>query len=210
MKRIISIIFIFFSVNVQAIEKNISAPFGLSWGMTYEEVLNKTGNIKLIESKENRIKEYLVRSDSKLIDGLDRYDIEIDDKYGLVGVAALIFINEHGNTDKVVEKYNTLKQALSSKYGEQYSEEYLWKNRAKGKLTLPECLSNEFCGKYFSAFKGDDSSIVMLSMGASSSKEAVIISLFYKSDFIEKIKQEEKEQQEKVIKEKAKGLVDSL
>ncbi|WP_109373207.1 hypothetical protein [Proteus genomosp. 6] len=210
MKRIISIIFIFFSINVQAIEKKISAPFGLSWGMTYEEVLNKAGNIKLIGSKENRIKEYLINSDSKLIDGLERYDVGIDDKYGLVNVGTLISISDYENTDNVVEKYNILKQALSSKYGEQYSEEYLWKNRTKRKLTLPECLSNEFCGKYISIFQGDDSSRVILMIGASPSKEDVIISLFYKSSFIEKIKLEEKDQQEKVIKEKAKGLADSL
>ena len=208
MKRIISIIFIFFSINVQAIEKKISAPFGLSWGMTYEEVLNKAGNIKLIGSKENRIKEYLINSDSKLIDGLERYDVGIDDKYGLVNVGTLISISDYENTDNVVEKYNILK--LSSKYGEQYSEEYLWKNRTKRKLTLPECLSNEFCGKYISIFQGDDSSRVILMIGASPSKEDVIISLFYKSSFIEKIKLEEKDQQEKVIKEKAKGLADSL
>ncbi|MBI6513156.1 phage lipoprotein [Proteus vulgaris] len=206
MKKLISIIFIFFSINVQAIEKQISAPLGLTWGMTYEEVLNKTGNIKLIGNKENRIKEYLVNTDSKLIDGIELYSVGIDDKYGLINVDMLIYVDD----GEIVERYNILKQALSSKYGNQYSNEYLWKSGTKGRFTLPECLSNELCGKYVSHYQGDDSSNAMLMLGASADKKSSIIFLFYKSSFIKKIKQEEDEQQEKIIKEKAKGLADSL
>ncbi|MDQ6220504.1 hypothetical protein, partial [Proteus mirabilis] len=111
---------------------------------------------------------------------------------------------------KVVEKYNILKQALSSKYGEQYSEEYLWKNGTRGMLTLPECLNNEVCGKYLSLFHGDDSSSVMVMLSGTADNRSVTISLFYKSEFIEKIKQEEKKQNEIMIKEKSDALASSL
>ncbi|MDQ6219867.1 hypothetical protein NMF31_11555, partial [Proteus mirabilis] len=50
---------LFFSTTALAVEKKISAPFGLKWGMTYDDVLNKTGNIKLIGNEKNRVKEYL-------------------------------------------------------------------------------------------------------------------------------------------------------
>ncbi|EPH6926669.1 hypothetical protein ACS3HL_004080 [Providencia stuartii] len=200
---------LFFSTTALAVEKKISAPFGLKWGMTYDDVLNKTGNIKLIGNEKNRVKEYLIKNESSLIDGMDMYSISIDDKYGLINVDALIYVDEDDDS-KVVEKYNILKQALSSKYGEQYSEEYLWKNGTRGMLTLPECLNNEVCGKYLSLFQGDDSSSVMVMLSGTSDKRSVIISLFYKSGFIKKIKEEEKKQDEAIIKEKSKALVGAL
>ena len=184
-------------------------PFGLKWGMTYSDVLSKTGNIKLIGNEKNRVKEYLIKNDSSLIDGLDMYSVSIDDKYGLINVDALIYVYDDDDS-KVIEKYNILKQALSSKYSEQYSEEYLWKNRTRGMLTLPECLNNEGCGKYVSLFQGNDSSSVMIMLNATGDNRSVIISLFYKSEFIEKIKQEEKKQNEIIIKEKSDALANSL
>ncbi|HEJ9413600.1 TPA: hypothetical protein ACKRDQ_003171 [Proteus mirabilis] len=200
---------LFFSTTALAVEKKISAPFGLKWGMTYDDVLNKTGNIKLIGNEKNRVKEYLIKNESSLIDGMDMYSISIDDKYGLINVDALIYVDEDDDS-KVVEKYNILKQALSSKYGEQYSEEYLWKNGTRGMLTLPECLNNEVCGKYLSLFQGDDSSSVMVMLSGTADNRSVTISLFYKSEFIEKIKQEEKKQNEIMIKEKSDALASSL
>ncbi|EMH9441684.1 hypothetical protein [Proteus mirabilis] len=200
---------LFFSTTALAVEKKISAPFGLKWGMTYDDVLNKTGNIKLIGNEKNRVKEYLIKNESSLIDGMDMYSISIDDKYGLINVDALIYVDEDDDS-KVVEKYNILKQALSSKYGEQYSEEYLWKNGTRGMLTLPECLNNEVCGKYLSLFHGDDSSSVMVMLSGTADNRSVTISLFYKSEFIEKIKQEEKKQNEIMIKEKSDALASSL
>lgn len=200
---------LFFSTTALAVEKKISAPFGLKWGMTYGDVLNNTGNIKLIGNEKNRVKEYLIKNESSLIDGMDMYSISIDDKYGLINVDALIYVDEDDDS-KVVEKYNILKQALSSKYGEQYSEEYLWRNRARGVLTLPECLNNPSCGKYVSFFQGDDSSSVMVMLSATGDNRSIIISLFYKSEFIEKIKQEEKKQNEIMIKEKSDALASSL
>lgn len=177
--------------------------------MTYSDVLSKTGNIKLIGNEKNRVKEYLIKNDSSLIDGLDMYSVSIDDKYGLINVDALIYVYDDDDS-KVIEKYNILKQALSSKYSEQYSEEYLWKNRTRGMLTLPECLNNEGCGKYVSLFQGNDSSSVMIMLNATGDNRSVIISLFYKSEFIEKIKQEEKKQNEIMIKEKSDALANSL
>ncbi|HJF24256.1 MAG TPA: hypothetical protein K8V18_04610, partial [Proteus mirabilis] len=166
-------------------------------------------NIKLIGNEKNRVKEYLIKNDSSLIDGLDMYSVSIDDKYGLINVDALIYVYDDDDS-KVIEKYNILKQALSSKYSEQYSEEYLWKNRTRGMLTLPECLNNEGCGKYVSLFQGNDSSSVMIMLNATGDNRSVIISLFYKSEFIEKIKQEEKKQNEIMIKEKSDALANSL
>ncbi|MEN7471091.1 hypothetical protein [Providencia stuartii] len=201
---------LFFSAIALSAEKTISAPFGLKWGMTHDDLLSKTGNIKLIGNERNRVKKYLVKSKPSLIDGMDMYSVSIDDKYGLVDVSTLIYVDDDDSGNKVIEKYNVLKQALSSKYGEQYSEEYLWKNGTRGMLTLPECLNNEVCGKYLSLFQGDDSSSVMVMLSGTADKRSVIISLFYKSGFIKKIKEEEKKQDEAIIKEKSKALAGAL
>ncbi|OBU07068.1 hypothetical protein AYY17_19425 [Morganella psychrotolerans] len=90
-------------------------------------------NIKYISEigYENGIDHFLVKNTDERIEGLEMYSVGIDKEYGLSVVDILFYINNDMGGNKATEKYNILKNVLVSKYGEQYSDEYIWRNHKK-------------------------------------------------------------------------------
>ncbi|EGT3611668.1 TPA: hypothetical protein SLE68_001732 [Morganella morganii] len=189
--------------------KEITAPLGLKWGMTKNEIIEKTGGIKEIGFRDG-IKQFLVNNKDNKVDGLELYSIGIDKKYGLTSVEMMFYIDNDSNGNKAVEKYNVLKEVLVSKYGEQYSDEYLWRNYNKGSMSFAACIGNEQCGKYFSSFEDDIGGNAGLMLTTDSSGENANVFLLYKSPAIKKIKEEAKASSESEVQKKAQALSDSL
>lgn len=200
--------FCFSSASV-ANKNEITAPLGLKWGMTKNEIAEKTGSIKESGFRDG-IEQFLVKNTDNNIDGLDFYNIGVDKRYGLVNVEMIFFITNDNNGNKAIEKYNVLKQALVSKYGEQYSDEYLWRSYSKGSMPFSACIDNERCGKYISSFEDDKGGNAGLMLTAGSSMESVNVFLLYKSPAIKKIQEEEKKLYNSEVQKKAQALSDAL
>ena len=122
--------------------------------MTKNELIEKVGSIKEIESN-NGIEQYLVKNTNSKINDLDVYSVGVDNKHGLTNVYMVFNIKNDESGTKSIEKYNILKKALVSKYGEQYSEEYMWRGYNKDFTSFSDSIINVQCGKYESLF-GDD------------------------------------------------------
>lgn len=187
----------------------ITAPLGLKWGMTKGELVEKTGGIKEIGLRDG-IEQFLVNNKNNKVDGLELYSIGVDKKYGLTSVEMMFYIDNDGDGNKAVKKYNILKKVLVSKYGEQYSDEYLWRNYNKGSMSFSACIDNERCGKYVSSFEDDVGGSVGLMLTTDSSGKDVNVFLFYQSPAIKKIQEETKNTYNKEIQKKAESLSDSL
>ncbi|HCR3333281.1 TPA: hypothetical protein ON523_003031 [Morganella morganii] len=211
-KNIIFFIFLFgfcFSSLAVTNGKEITAPLGLKWGMTKNELIEKSGNIKE-KGFEGGIEQLLIINESNNIDGLNMYVAGVDKEYGLVSVEMVFFINEDMNGNKAIEKYNILKKVLVSKYGEQYVDEYAWRNYSKGDVSFSDCIRNKGCGNYFSSFEDDKGGLAWLMISPSASEEGTNIYLLYKSPAIKKIQEEAKASSESEVQKKAQALSDSL
>ena len=191
--------------------KEITAPLGLKWGMTKSELIEKTGNAKE-KGFENGIEQLFITGENPKVDGLTISVVGVDKKYGLVSVEMVFFINKDLYGDKSIEKYDILKHALISKYGEQYSDEYLWRGYRKGDVSFSGCIRNNRCGNYFSSFEDDRGGqvLLMISPSASASEEDNSIYLLYKSPAVKKIQEEAKARSENEVQKKAQALSDSL
>ncbi|HHH3380017.1 TPA: hypothetical protein ACPZBE_004023 [Morganella morganii] len=189
--------------------KKITAPLGLKWGMTKSEIAKKEGYIKGTGPRDG-VEQFLMKNTDSKIDGLDLYNVGVDEKYGLTNVDMMFFIKNDESGEKSIAQYNALKRVLVSKYGEQYSEEYLWRDNSEGSISLAACIYNERCGKYTSSFWDNDGGNVMLLLLADSYGEHIKIFLLYKSPAIKKIKEEAKASSEREVQKKAQELSDSL
>lgn len=187
----------------------IIAPLGLKWGMTKNKLIEKVGSIKEIESN-NGIEQYLVKNTNSKINDLDVYSVGVDNKHGLTNVYMVFNIKNDESGTKSIEKYNILKKALVSKYGEQYSEEYMWRGYNKDFTSFSDCIINVQCGKYESLFGDDKGGSIQLRLLPDSSGEFFNIFLLYKSPAIKLIKEEMENNYNSEVQKKAQALSDSL
>lgn len=190
-------------------KKDIAAPLGLQWGMTKDDIYKITGNLTEAESKNN-VDYYSVKNADESIDELERYSIGIDRLYGLSSVDLIFYIKDYKSGSKSIDKYNVLKKALVSKYGEQFASEYLWRNRNKNSISFYDCIKNDRCGNFVSVFEDDKGGKAMLMLVATDSDRKVHPFLLYKSPVIRKLKNSANNRQADAIQKEAESVADSL
>jgi hypothetical protein len=190
-----SLILIFLSVlflSSTALCGKYGAPFGLSWGMTKQEV--KALGVKLSPmGSETRLKMCSTASLPKNIPIADLYTLVFDDKYGLqrVIMGSKIIKNDLYGT-KGKREFDKLKQALTNKYGEpsEFNEIIglqLWDKPDE----FYQCLQYDGCGIWIAIFTDSEhkGGIVLELNGLR--RGVGFVSLSYEGNKIDLISQEQ-------------------
>ncbi|WP_145590735.1 myosin/kinesin family protein [Yersinia aleksiciae] len=155
MKKLVFVITLGLLISLPTYGKSITPPLGLSWGMNKGEVEKQADGVSLLEEQGHRLRNYYLKNPSEKIDGMDGYSVYIDDKYGLVSVEMLQSINDDANGSKIKKRYETIKNALSKKYGKPDSIEYVNNDR----VSFYKCLSSSECGNMYSFFTGTNGQV---------------------------------------------------
>lgn len=198
MKRLFSILLL---VCIPIIVFSQSGPFGLSMGMTLEQIINKTGkNPELVNNDLYRVKP------PKTHDMFESYIVQISPTFGVVWIKAIgkdIVTNGNGTQLKVA--FNDLVSSIEKTYGKYDRVDYLssgsiWDEPEDFMIGLAKQDRYLMAGweKKYGSTLPDDITTIGVTATANSSSEGYI-SLEYYSPNEEKVAAEKKAKQDAVF-----------